>query len=163
MQRDPGASRLVRSIALSRQFGFFLLVAETPRLARDVIACLEDDVAAERGEPVHLVQLDPYHAGAPIRFELLVDEVLAPLVDPSDAMASPRAIVVADGSRARPHDDDAWKLLFHRMNERRNVIARALPGALVLALPPRLEPVFAHAAPDFWSIRSLAVVVTRAR
>ncbi len=45
------------------------------------------------------------------------------------------------------------------MNERRNVIAGALQGSLVLALPPRLEPVFASAAPDFWAIRTLAVMV----
>ena len=158
-RQDPGVRRLVQSIGLSRQFAFFLLVADTPRVAQEAFAVLEEGVAGERGEAVHLVQLEPYQAHAPIRFELLVDEVLAPLVDPTEAMASARAIVVIDASGAPPRDDDAGKLLFHRMNERRNVIAAALPGTLVLALPPRLEPLFAHAAPDFWSIRSLAVVV----
>ena len=64
-----------------------------------------------------------------------------------------------DASRALPPDDEAWNLCFQRLNERRNVIGKALRGPLVLLLPARLEAVFAHAAPDFWSIWSLAVAV----
>jgi tetratricopeptide (TPR) repeat protein len=163
LRQDPEVGRLARSIGLSSRFRFYLLVTATPRVAQAVFAVLEKEVAAEREEPVHLGRLDPYQAprdpDAPVSFDVLVDEVLAPLVGPSEAMASPQAMVVVDASRALPRDDGAWTLLFQRMNERRNVIAGALRGVLVLALPPRLEPVFAHAAPDFWSIRSLAVVV----
>ncbi|WP_437976432.1 hypothetical protein WMF11_03725 [Sorangium sp. So ce295] len=128
--------------------------------ALDVLAV---EVAAAREEPVRLVRLDPYRAHAaldrPIPFELLAEQVLARLVSPAPDERAPGVIFVVDASRALPQDDEGWSQLFQRLNEQRNGIAKALEGPLVLVVPGRLEAAFAHAAPDFWSIRSLAVVV----
>ena len=183
LRQDAEVGRLVRAIGLSDRFRFYLLVCPTPRVAQAVFAILEQDVEAERDEPAPLTRLDPYQAHPDLRREimarlgplaegkdgeqalvhetsdLLLHQVLDPLVAPSPAIASRQALVVIDASRAPPHDDDAWSVVFQRMNERRNLIAGKLAGALLLALPPRLEPIFAHAAPDFWSIRSLAALV----
>jgi hypothetical protein len=74
-------------------------------------------------------------------------------------VAAAEAIVIVDASAAPEADDAAWRVLFQRMNERRNVVTAGLRGALVLVMPPRMERLFAHAAPDFWSIRSLSAVV----
>jgi hypothetical protein len=160
---SPDVARLVRSLALSDRFRFYLLVVEAPEAARAVAAILEHEVAAAREAPVHVVWLDPYddraEGSAPMPWRRLVDAVLAPLLEPSAELSSPEAIVIADAARAPAADEDAWRILFQRMNERRNAVAGALRGALVLALPPALERVFAHAAPDFWSIRSLSIVV----
>ena len=71
--------------------------------------------------------------------------------------STPDLIIAADASRADLSDDKIWLRLFDIMNERRNVIAQRLGGPLLLCLPERLEPLFASAAPDFWSIRSLKV------
>lgn len=161
--REEGVSRLIRAIALSDRFHVYLLLCERPRVAQAVFNLLPARVAEEREEPVQLVRLDPYErtygAVEPILIEHLADRILERLVSPAPVEREANVIVVVDGSKALPHDDEAWALLFQRMNERRNVIAGALQGALVVCLPRRLEPVFAHAAPDFWSIRSLAVVV----
>lgn len=161
--REEGVSRLIRALALSDRFHVYLLLCETPRVAQAVFDLLPARVAEEREEPVRLVRLDPYEGsygpGEPITFEHLADRVLERLVSPAAEERDANVIIVVDGSKALPQDDEAWAILFQRMNERRNVIAGALRGALVVCLPRRLEPVFAHAAPDFWSIRSLAVVV----
>jgi hypothetical protein len=123
-------------------------------------------VSTERVELVRLVCLDPYEgrpdAGSPITFEHLVSRVLERLISPPEDERASDVIVAVDASRALHEDDGAWAILFQRMNERRNVIADALKGPLVLCLSPRLEATFARAAPDFWSIRSLAVVVDTA-
>jgi hypothetical protein len=158
----PDLARLVRSLALSKRFRFYLLVASGPERAEAAIAQLERDVAAAREAPVHVVRLDPYrlpgdYTGA-IPWRVLAEAILAPLVEPSPALAAPDAIVLVDASAAPAADDASFRALFERLNERRDLVATALSGALVLALPARLEPLFAEAAPDFWSIRSLAVV-----
>jgi hypothetical protein len=163
LRADPEVGRLVRSLALSERFRFYLVVVEGARVARAVAAILEHEVAAAREAPVRVVRLDPYRVQADWRgaipWRLLVDHVLVPLVEARAEVAAPEAIVVIDASAAPEADDEAWRVLFQRMNERRNVVAANVRGALVLALPARMERVFAHAAPDFWSIRSLSVVV----
>lgn len=166
LRAHPEVGRLVRSLALSDRFRFYVLVVEGEPVVRAVAAALKQDVAAAREAPARVVRIDPYRAPAyrpgPIPWRLLVDEVLVPLVDPRADVAAAEAIVMIDASAAPPSDDDAWRVLFQRMNERRNVVAASLRGALVLALPARMERVFAHAAPDFWSIRSLSAVVSAA-
>ena len=162
----PEVNRVVRSLALSNRFRFYVLVVEGVPVARAVAAILQQEVAASREAPARVVRIDPYRARADwpgaIPWMLLIDEVLVPLVDPRADVVAADAIVMIDASAAPEADDDAWRVLFQRMNERRNVIAAGLRGALVLAVPARMERVFAHAAPDFWSIRSLSVVVSAA-
>jgi tetratricopeptide (TPR) repeat protein len=163
LRSDEGLLRLAHGLALSERFHFYLLVCETPRVASAALDVLAVEVAAAREEPVRLVRLDPYRAHAaldrPIPFELLAEQVLARLVSPAPDERAPGVIFVVDASRALPQDDEGWSQLFQRLNEQRNGIAKALEGPLVLVVPGRLEAAFAHAAPDFWSIRSLAVVV----
>jgi tetratricopeptide (TPR) repeat protein len=163
LRSDEGVLRLAHGLALSERFHFYLLVCDTPRVASAALDVLVDEVATEREEPVRLIRLDPYRAHAeldkPIPFELLAEEVLARLVSPAGDERTADVLFVVDASRALPQDEEGWGQLFQRMNERRNGIAKALKGSLVLVVPGRLEAVFAHAAPDFWSIRSLAVVV----
>jgi hypothetical protein len=158
----PELARLVRSIALSNRCRFYLLVTE-PARAEATATLLERDVAAVREEPVHLVRIDPYRAPldypAAIPWRLLAERVLGPLSEPSKALSAPDAIGMVDATAAPPEDDASFRVLFERLNERRDLVASSLAGALVLALPARLERVFAEAAPDFWSIRSLAALV----
>jgi hypothetical protein len=89
---------------------------------------------------------------------LLAERILAPLTEPTPVLAARDAIVVVDATAGPREDDASFRIVFERLNERRDLVARALSGALVLALSARLERVFAEAAPDFWSIRSLAAV-----
>jgi hypothetical protein len=159
----PAVARLIRSLSLSTRFRFYLAIVEPPGAARALASIVEQGVFAVRESPVHVIHLDPYAAGpsgVAISWRRLFDAVLAPLLEPPAALASPDAIVLADASGAPRGDDDAWTILFRRLNERRDAVASVLHGALVLVLPPRLEAPFARSAPDFWSIRSLAVVVT---
>lgn len=163
LRGDEDLLRLARGISLSSRFHVYLLACSTPRVADAALEILAEEVAKEREEGARWVRLDPYRgraeAGEPIRFEELVEGVLAKLVDPAPEERVAEVIHVVDASRALAPDDEAWGLLFQRMNERRNVIAGALGGPLLLVLPQRLEAAFAHEAPDFWSIRTLGVVV----
>jgi hypothetical protein len=154
-------TRLVRSIGLSDRFRFYLVVTDSPARALAVASELERDVAAAREAPAHVARLDPYrepldYAG-PVPWRLLAERILSALLNPAPALAASDAIVLADATAAPPEDDASFRLLFERMNERRDLVASAMSGALVLVLPLRLERVFAEAAPDFWSIRSLAI------
>jgi hypothetical protein len=163
LRADPGVGRLVRSLGLSDRFRFYLLVVEGAPAARAVAALLQQEVAAAREVQVCVMRLDPYRLPADWRggipWRLLVDEVLVPLVEAGPEVARAEAIVMVDASAAPEADGEAWRVLFQRMNERRNLVAAGLRGALVLAMPPWMERVFAHAAPDFWSIRSLSVAI----
>lgn len=166
LRTDPEVGRLVRSVALSDRFRFYLLVVEAAP-AQPLAVLLEREVAEAREGPARVVRIDPYRASVTsptfrgaMPWRLLVDRVLVPLLDPPAEVAAAEAIVMIDASAAPEADDEAWRTLFQRMNERRNVVAACLRGALVLVIPARMERLFAHAAPDFWSIRSLSAVVT---
>jgi hypothetical protein len=165
LQEDPDVERLVQALSLSERFHVYLLICDTPRLTRLVLDVIAARVSEEREQPVHLVELDPYqehrNAGAPIDATALIDRILGRLVAPELDEQSSDVLFVVNASRALTEDDQAWALLFQRMNERRNVIAKKMNGAILLCLPVRLEPLFAHAAPDFWSIRSTAIRVDR--
>ena len=78
LRSDEGVTRLVQRLALSERFHFFLLVCDTPRVARATFDVLAEEVPIEREEPVRLVRIDPYEAHAdlqaPIPFTFLVDQ-----------------------------------------------------------------------------------------
>src|SRR5688572_1640670 len=86
LRSDEGVTRLVQRLALSERFHFFLLVCDTPRVARATFDVLAEEVPSEREAKVSLVRIDPYEAHAdlraPIPFTLLVDQVLVRLVSP---------------------------------------------------------------------------------
>lgn len=163
LEKDDGVQRLVMGLSLSDRFHFYLLACDIPRAATAILDILQNRVPHERDEPIRFVVLDPYRAHTkilePIPFDMLVKEVLVRLVSPAAEERAQDVVFVVDASRAVAQDEPAWLLLFQRMNEDRNTISSVLGGPLLLVLPEWLEPVFAHAAPDFWSIRSSAVLV----
>ncbi len=158
-EEDPDPSPLIRSLALAEGFHFYLLICNSPTAAESVLSPLRLWVAGERQRPVDLVRLDPsprdISEKRPLTREDLVEDVLGRLFEIPSSVWKGDLIYAIDASRARPQDDDAWSFVFQRLNEQRNRLARHLSRPLVLVLPPRLEQLFAHAAPDFWSVRSL--------
>jgi hypothetical protein len=60
------------------------------------------------------------------------------------------------GAKEQPWTE-AWDELFLRMNIRRDVLRRRLPGGLVFGAPPEIKPRVREAAPDLWSVRSLVI------
>ncbi|HEU4409392.1 MAG TPA: hypothetical protein VFS43_29300 [Polyangiaceae bacterium] len=143
---------------LSERFHFYVAVCETPRAADALLDELASKLPAERGAEVRFVRLDPYakheEFGEPLSADEVVAAALEPLVYPPEANRRHGVVHVLDASRAAPEDEQAFRWLFGRMNERRNHIARALGGELVLLATPDVEQLFVEAAPDFWSIRS---------
>lgn len=123
---------------------------------------VQREVSALSGSPIDPVEIDPYsrvRSPRGISFDTLIDDVLEPLVRPQDRSGSADRVVVVNASRAPDTDTAAWRLLFRRLNETRNLIANRLDSSLLVCLPPWLEPLFAHEAPDFWSIRSGVVTL----
>lgn len=159
---DPyNFQRIPNLVGLSDRFRFVMAILSPPDTGTTLADALSKTVEAAR-----VIRLDP---GKDFTFEHVTDTVLSPMVYPTPEMVSPDTIVIMDATGA-PHeevttgrdptgDNAAWKVMFHRMNMLRNNIARDLNGTLILAMPPHMERLFAWAAPDFWSIRSLAVVL----
>lgn len=149
---------LVRSLSLSSRFSFYLVACETPAVADAVFAHLEREVPASRGAETRLVRLDPYRISAPLEEsiprELLTTEVLERLVYPSDEVIAASAIHVIDASRALPADEDAWKWLFNRMNEQRNIIIQRIRRELIVLVPLWLVNTFRLHAADFYNLWS---------
>lgn len=54
---------------------------------------------------------------------------------------------------------ESWSELLNRLNERREVLRRALRGGLVFVVPLALKEATRSGAPDLWSIRSFALDV----
>jgi tetratricopeptide (TPR) repeat protein len=165
LEANESVRSLVRSLALAEGFNFYLLVCETPRVAESVFAVLEREVEARREAPVRWVRLDAYEAQVEtgMTVNALVERILDRLVAPREPGVSSDKVMILDATHAPPSDDEAWARFFQRMNLARNTVDERLNAPLVLAVPPRLEKVFAHAAPDFWSIRSSAELVEARR
>ncbi len=157
-QDEIALGQLVTALALSDRFHFYLMICGSPQVAETILSPLRIRVAAERQRPVDVVRIDPYHGETGTRSAPeLIEEVLELLLAARPDDSPVDLIYVVDATRARSEDDGAWAILFQRMNERRNLLAERLGRPLILCLPPRFETLFAHAAPDFWSIRSLVV------
>lgn len=158
LKGDEGVQRLARGLALADGFSFHLLVARAPKVARGVYALLPVLVGKLRGGEVGLRRRDPYEGEdllQPLRPEAAQEKVLEPLL----YAQGDEAIEVIDASRAVAEDGPAWVELFERLNERRNAVQTRHRGPLLLCVPPFLERPFAEAAPDFWSVRSGAILV----
>lgn len=111
-----------------------------------------------------VVLLDPYATQGQDSTERLtetslLDSILARLVHPPLALQSEQYLMAINGSAAAPADESAWRILFQRMNERRNSIVQQVSSALLLCVTPRLHALFAHEAPDFWSIRRAVITL----
>jgi tetratricopeptide (TPR) repeat protein len=163
LARDDETARLARAIALSQGFSLQLASCDSPLLAQALILCLATQVPALRGAGCKMVRLVPTRPDE-------VNEALDPQpLDPQAlgrevfdrlfaADAEPRAIFL-DATDSRADDRPAWLWLFQRLNERRNHL-RVIGAALILLLPPDLEPELPVFAPDLWSVRSVATRFT---
>lgn len=157
---DAAIQRLTTALALGDGFQFHIVVCHSPRQVRNLIATLTQTVPARRGgslrtehlHPDSLRQRDQALDGDALT--AYVTQALGGLARPA---ADERQLIVLDASFARQSDTPAWSLLFRRLNEQRNALAHALNAALLLCIPPHLEPIFAHEAPDFWSVRGVSV------
>lgn len=145
-------------LSLVDRFLLDVLVVPSARVARLMLALMHEELPKRRGEALRVRELGSTPARAasldPLDGNALLDDILVPLMQPTEAVEGALTVTWIDASTARPVDEPAWTGFFHRLNERRNAMADIQPGPLVVALPPRLESVFAHAAPDVWSIRS---------
>lgn len=164
-----GFDQIVKGLTFVDGFRVYLAISDATTTAA-ILEALPRVVTSEREEPSRLVTIVPPDV---VTYESLCNSVLAKLVYPPDGVqpdcvysARERwpavgdfVILVLNASMAKPSDKDAWWEMFGRMNERRNVISQGLRCPLVFCMPPWLEQVFAHNAPDFWSIRSGAYVV----
>ncbi len=159
LRADPGFRQLVQAVALGEGFQFLLVISDSLRVLRAALQCLETDAPLVSGTAVSVVFLDPAAAkngdsSGVLTETQLLDRILAPLVQPPFHFQSESCILVINGATATVADEPAWRALFHRMNERRNTIARRIHSTVLLCLTPSLYATFARAAPDFWSIRS---------
>lgn len=155
--------RLGQALALNE--GFQIVLLECDGLdswgLHRIFDLVQARVAELRGVAPLVIVYDPHvttdEEGA-LRDEAWVEGVLGSILKlpaPSDDGAS--LVAVIDGSAAaRPDGNElrSWTFLFHRLNERRNVIARTLVGTLALALPRPLVGLFLSEAADSASIRS---------
>lgn len=157
---DAAIQRLTTALALGDGFQFHIVVCHSPRQVRKLIGTLTQTVPARRGgslrtehlHPDSLRQRDQALDGDALT--AYVTQALGGLARPA---ADERQLIVLDASFARQADTPAWSLLFRRLNEQRNALAHALDAALLLCITPHLEPIFAHEAPDFWSVRGVSV------
>lgn len=150
--------QLLLGLALVEGFMLDVVVVPTARVALSVRWLLEEELPERRADALEIRVLAPNPARAsafaPVEAEELLERVLAPLMAPPAAKPGVLTLTWIDAATARPEDEPAWTTLFHRFNERRNAITEGLKGPLLVVLPPRMEAVFAHAAPDAWSVRS---------
>jgi tetratricopeptide (TPR) repeat protein len=166
LRADVQLDHLASSLELADGFTLDLLVCSAPRIARAAIKALRALAATWADESTRFEVLDPYRSRSDLSRALDADDairaVLVPLVaeewtgklaDGDRALG----IVIVDASLAHERDEQAWRHLFRRLNESRNLIIERLHLPLLLCLPDFLEPIFAHEAPDFWSVRSLVV------
>lgn len=157
---DAAIQRLTTALALGDGFQFHIVVCHSPRQVRNLVATLTQAVPARRGGSLRIEHLHP--ASLRQRDQALDGDALTAYVTQAlGGLARPaadeRQLIVLDASFAAQADTPAWSLLFRRLNEQRNALAHALDAALLLCITPHLEPIFAHEAPDFWSVRGVSV------
>ena len=159
---DPAICRLLGAVALGQGFQFHIAVCQSTRHVSTLLKTLAQTIPARRGGRVNAVHLAPYNLLP--RDRALDGEVLAAKVmDELGALPQPwdeeLLIVALDATPASAQDAPAWRILFRRMNERRNALIAELDGAFLLCLPDWLEGDFAREAADFWSIRGVSVTL----
>jgi hypothetical protein len=150
--------QLLIDLTLVDKFLLDVVVVPTPRGARWLLSVIENEVPKRREEALRVRVVAPDAAKArpisPVTTRELIDDVLRPLLLPVDRPATGFGITCLDASTARRMDAQSWAVLFSRLNEQRDAIIEALGEPLVIVIPPALEAVLAHSAPDVWSARS---------
>jgi hypothetical protein len=150
LRNDPAIQDLIEALSLSERFHFYLVVTNSPEQASSLRGLLSQEIGVMRPAQQPMVWIELARETVP--------HVLGRLVQPHSG--EEHACHVLDATGASAEDQDWWYLLFQRMNELRNRITASLPGSLLLVLPIELEELFARAAPDFWSIRSMIARIT---
>ena len=155
---EAALQRLANALALGDGFQFHILVCPSPLQVRQSLSALAEGVPARRGGSLITRPLlpDTFSPDKPLDSALTaaVTEALSTLPPPA---ADERVLAVLDASFVAETEIPAWRQLFRRLNEQRNAVAGNVNAALLLCLSPSLEPIFAHEAPDFWSIRGVSV------
>jgi tetratricopeptide (TPR) repeat protein len=158
---EQALERLAKHLGLVAGYSVYILRSPNPRSTRAALARLEERRIERDGRPIRWVKIDPYvfHANLqlPLPFPILGEHVLERLCSPRPEDVQPQVTIVIDASRALPPDQPAWQTLFHRMNERRNLIASRSNVPLLLCLPLHLQLV--SAAPDVWSVRTAEITI----
>lgn len=143
-------------LRLAEGFELELVACASPHLAEALIQWLTSQLGADGLEPAqvrtHRVAVEP--GAGPVDTSSIGRDVLDPLVTDRGAR-----LVFLDVSSARRSDEQAWRWMFQRLNERRNGIATSVNAPLVIIMPPWLETALPAEAPDLWSIRSAAVEI----
>ena len=155
---------LARALALNAADSFQLLhlVCSWPRSLDAALEAIVDAYQALSDTPLDIHRINPYDTLDPAKnsavdYETLVLAVLEPLAEHGPLAPDKAHVFVLDVTNYRATDVDkpVWQKVFGRMNELRNAITARWPGTLILAMPEELQTLFAHNAPDFWSIRTL--------
>ncbi|WP_374246591.1 tetratricopeptide repeat protein [Zoogloea sp.] len=155
---EAALQRLANALALGDGFQFHILVCHSPLQVGQSLTTLAEAIPALRGGSLITRPLLPatFSPDKPLDSALTaaVTEGLSTLPPPA---ADERVLAVLDASFVAETEIPAWRQLFRRLNEQRNAVADQVDAALLLCLSPTLEPIFAHEAPDFWSIRGVSV------
>lgn len=146
---DQSFDSFTRGLALARSFQFCIVLG-APEGTAAALLLIEKQVAALRRAPVRRTLLLPSRDLERESMEALLERLTQPTVE----QGGEDRLFIIDASAAAGIRRGMWSELFERMNQQRNRIIATVGGPLVLCLPPDLEPQFAQAAPDFWSIRS---------
>ena len=159
LQGNADLSRLAQSVALGEGFQLLIVINDSPRVMRQALPLLTQEASRLSGASYTVIVLEPAADGLEVTTERLLDGVLTLLVHSArhgDDNIPLRVIIGADASS---NEDMAWSVLFRRMNERRNTIINRTHGVLLLCVSQHLFELFAHEAPDFWSIRSAVITL----
>lgn len=161
LREDFEVDQLIQALALSARFHLYIVVCDDPRWIHELVGLLRDVVPVTSGRSTYFEVLAPYATFNPLprpdEPDGTLDAVSLSLIESeyeSPSGSSERRVWILDASAAPERDDTSWARLFARLNEQRNQVLRRLQCPLVMCLPSRLEPLFARAAPDFWSVRS---------
>ena len=159
---DAEVGRLLKALTLSQGFHFYIGTCDEDSIADRVVTAIDGQLPTLRGEAVHVRRTAPRFSGTmrtPADRQVLVERVLAAVLAPPAEDATRALVHVVDATVARPSELDDWRLVFQRLNEARNVIARSLQGEFVLLLLPSMDQSFNELAPDLLSIHSGAEFV----
>ncbi len=164
MASTDGAVRLREALLLADGFEVDVVTCETPRVADALVMWLAAELSEHRGRAIEVARLPAKrmpHEIAARTTDDLAESVLARL---ASVGADPTArewttLTIIDATSARSDEREVWRWLFNRLNERRNQIARIVPGPLLILTPVEFANDLPIEAPDLWSVRSVSVTV----
>jgi hypothetical protein len=143
--------RVRSQIDLAESFWLGFVFSPSPRTAAVLRERAERELQAH-GKTLLLIQPATPAELRGVLLRLVDDE------DPAKAGCIWVEAVRSDSPGAKDQPwTGAWDELFLRMNVRRDMLRRRLPGGLVFAAPPEIKPRVREAAPDLWHVRLLVI------